>query len=79
MDRLLTDEEIIKATASIPHLVEGNIAHHRVVLGRRVANAEHSKTLKAVGEWLESRWVIDGWCILEKEMEALKRGEMPKE
>jgi len=56
--RLLTEEEINEAymgsdyhstfkigVAEIKHSIE------------RVANAEHSKTLKAVGEWLEDRLI----------------------
>jgi hypothetical protein len=61
----------------------------RAGLPREVAKAEHSKTLKAVGEWLSIRWtqyeenVAEGifrttFKMSKKQWESLKRGEMPE-
>ena len=42
---LLTDTEILVAGATLPHLIEGNIAHHRVVVGKLVAQAQLQKII----------------------------------
>jgi len=54
-------------------------AYELDVAFRKRGDAEHKETLKAVGKWLESCGRTDGWCILNEEVEILKRGEMPEE
>ena len=40
-----------------------------------IANAEHSQTLKTVGEWIK----LHGGLVLNKHIETLLHGEMPEE
>ena len=46
-DTVMGHTEITEATAKIPHLVEGNIAHHRLVLGKIIARKQAEITWHA--------------------------------
>lgn len=77
MGRLLTDKEIIVLVKAIPTESELALAF----IARREQDV---KTLKAVGEWLESKMFAVPLCGVEwhirlDHIEALKRGEMPNE
>ena len=86
--RLLTDEEILKASQVEMFLPNGDLDPDCGYLrGRQqVADAEHKATLKAVGELLSrSGQLIDNprfgkiRVVTEKIIETLKRGELPEE
>ena len=75
-ERLLTDEEIKQAIQSVYEYIP--IIEHDIEAGGKlelmaVAKAQDKATLKAVGKWLDRLP-----NITPNEIEAFKRGEMPK-
>ncbi len=84
-DRLLTDEEIDKAWPSkcLSNIIisKEQVENELLRCGQRVAQAQDSKTLKAVGKWLKEH--IIAVKTTDKEhpfskafIDALLRGEM---
>jgi hypothetical protein len=76
---LLTDEEIMQIRRDL-----GGMYQREFDLIQAGANAEHSKTLKAVGEWLNRNTACGDnqsglyRAIKWEHIEALLRGEMPE-
>ena len=92
MERLLTDVEMNVIKGGYIDWLQKNCSLTdietiekalRIGFPREVAKVQNSKTLMAVGEWLESRLKEDmsnftqGFITLG-EIETLKRGEMPE-
>ena len=74
---ILTNEDIAKINDA-----KGATFHN---VQKRVAQAEHEATLKAVGEWLDKGAVRDAklnyihYILVDDiDIKALKRGEMPE-
>ena len=86
-NRLLTDEEMYKLLGGDKGLL-AKFGNARVAQEYRdIAQAEHSLTLKAVGEMLEAKLMLKSNLtisgktltgVIRKFVESFKRGEMPE-
>jgi len=86
---MLIDEEVdIQSAIGREHYCRTHLKDYKdgekALAGeRQVANAQNTKTLMAVGEWLENTCNISGgvWVIAERfktYVKAFKRGEIPE-
>lgn len=86
MDRLLSDEEMIKEVREYRRILELNghrptTADSRYAIAFSQANHSETKTLQAVGEWLDNAFLFDDEGIvieLSGIIDQLKQGKMPE-
>lgn len=74
MKRLLTKNEIVKEASK-----DRTYCQLSVDMGMWASKAQDSKTLKAVGKWLQDLWDTYGsYDVTAEDVKALLRGEMPE-
>jgi len=81
MERLLTDEEILKTAREKVCPIVDTMG---IKIVRACCDAERKATLKAVGEWMEIYGAelelrVEDSLFLLGLIERIKRGEMPEE